>query len=381
MEQTTAVAGGQPVSAPVFTPVVRLVAASEGLDIACHEQDVPPFAGTELERLYQNPYATLAKFGIDGTLADAGSYAIQVGGQVKTLYLFRIQDGRLEVLNEVIRIEEAEAQRFADTIFSRFDHVNVILFRSINTDIHRLGFPFQRFNHSEDIVLALPASEQAYRARLGPAVRRNLKYYANRIERDLPTFSYAIYEKEQVSEQHVLDIIALSRARMAGKNKIFGIEQKETECILGLVKAYGMVTVATVAGRVCAGAICYRVGSDYFMGVIAHDPAYDRYRLGTQCAYHTICECISRSGREFHFLWGEMDYKYRLLGAKRELDHVVIYRSRSRMLQHAGTVLQVAYYGYLRRFKLWLHGEIGRPRLLNQFLLKSSVSVRSWLRK
>jgi hypothetical protein len=381
MEQTTAVAGGQPVSAPVFTPVVRLVAASEGLDIACHEQDVSPFAGTELERLYQNPYATLAKFGIDGTLAGAGSYAIQVGGQVKTLYLFRIQDGRLEVLNEVIRIEEAEAQRFADTIFSRFDHVGVILFRSINTDIHRLGFPFQRFNHSEDIVLALPASEQAYRARLGPAVRRNLKYYANRIERDLPTFSYAIYEKEQVSEQHVLDIIALSRARMAGKNKIFGIEQKETECILGLVKAYGMVTVATVAGRVCAGAICYRVGSDYFMGVIAHDPAYDRYRLGTQCAYHTICECISRAGREFHFLWGEMDYKYRLLGAKRELDHVAIYRSRSRMLQHAGTVLQVAYDGYLRRFKLWLHGEIGRPRLLNQFLLKSCVSVRSWLRK
>jgi hypothetical protein len=381
MEQTTAVAAGQPVSVPAFTPVVRLVAASEGLEIACQEQNVPPFAGVELERLYQNPYATLAKFGIDGTLAGAGSYVIQLNGQVKTLFLFRIQDGRLEVLNEVIRIDEAEAQRLADTIFARFGDVDVILFRSICTDIRRLSFPFQRFNHSEDIVLALPGSEQAYRARLGPAVRRNLKYYTNRIQRDLPSFGYAIYEKEQVSEQHILDIIALSRARMAGKNKIFGIEQKETECILGLVKAYGMVTVATVDNRVCAGAICYQVGSDYFMGVIAHDPAYDRYRLGTQCAYHTICECISRGGREFHFLWGEMDYKYRLLGAKRELDHVAIYRSRSQMLLHPGTVLQVTYCGYLRRLKLWLHGDFGRPRPINQFLLKSFESVRRWLRK
>jgi hypothetical protein len=381
MEQTTVVAGAQPVCVPTFMPAVRALTGADGLDVVCDEREVPSFAGAELERLYQNPYATLAKFGIDGTLADAGAYMVQQGGQLKTLFLFRLEGGRLEVLNEVIRIEAAEAQRFADTIFARFSQIDVILFRTIHTDIRELSFPFQRFNHSEDIVLSLPASEQLYRSSLSQTVRRNLKYYSNRIQRDHPSFSYTVYEKEQVSEQHIRDIIALSRARMAGKHKIFGIDQKETACIFGLVKAYGIVTVATIDGRVCAGAICYRVGSDYFMGVIAHDPAYDSYRLGTHCAYHTICECIRREGREFHFLWGEMDYKYRLMGAKRELDHVAIYRSRSHMLLRAGTMLRVAYCGYLRRLKLWLHADNDQFWQINRFLLKSFEFVRSWRRK
>jgi hypothetical protein len=381
MEQTTVVAGAQPVRTPTFAPAVRLLTGTDGQEVVCHEREVPSFAGVELERLYQNPYATLVKFAIDGTIADAGSYLVQQNGQIKTLFLFRIENRRLVVLNEVVRIDSAEAQRFVESIFARFSHVDVILFRTIHTDIRQLDFPFQRFNHSEDIVIPLPGSEQAYRSCLSQTVRRNLKYYGNRLQREHPSFSVAIYEKEQVSEQHIHDIIGLSRARMAGKNKIFGIEQKETECILGLVKAYGLVTVATVDGKVCGGTICYQVGSHYFMGVIAHDPAYDSYRLGTQCAYRTICECISREGREFHFLWGEMDYKYRLLGVKRELDHVAVYRSRSQMLWHAGTALQVAYCGYLRRLKLWLHADNKEFRQINQFLLKSFEAVRTWMRK
>src|SRR5207245_3753907 len=119
-------------------------------------------------------------------------------------------------------------------------------------------------------------------------------------------------------------------------------------------KMYGLVGVATVDGRVCAGVICSRSAANYFMHVIAHDPTYDEYRLGKLCCYLTICECINRGGKEFHFLWGRYEYKYRLLGVQRDLDHLTVYRSRAQFLLNGNLVLKNAYKGYGRQAKRWL---------------------------
>lgn len=99
-----------------------------------------------------------------------------------------------------------------------------------------------------------------------------------------------------------------------------------------------MLSLLRLDGRICAGTINFRAGDNYFLEVIAHDPAYNDYRLGTLCCYLTICECIAREGKEYHFLWGAHDYKFRLLGVQRELDHLTIYRSRRHALLYPRTV-------------------------------------------
>jgi hypothetical protein len=68
----------------------------------------------------------------------------------------------------------------------------------------------------------------------------------------------------------------------------------------------------------------------------------------------TICESITRGGKEFHFLWGRYDYKFMLGAVQRDLDNVVVYRNHVQLMRNAGFAGRIAYEGYLRRLKVWL---------------------------
>jgi hypothetical protein len=57
------------------------------------------------------------------------------------------------------------------------------------------------------------------------------------------------------------------------------------------------------------------------------------------CCYLGICECISRGGNEYHFLWGQYEYKYRLLGAQRDFARLTIYRSPFQKFLQSGVHL------------------------------------------
>lgn len=63
---------------------------------------------------------------------------------------------KVQVLNEGMIISEEEVARFVSAIFTAFQSVNVISFHVAKPDIRTLPFPYQRFNCTEDIVLALP---------------------------------------------------------------------------------------------------------------------------------------------------------------------------------------------------------------------------------
>jgi hypothetical protein len=99
----------------------------------------------------------------------------------------------------------------------------------------------------------------------------------------------------------------------------------------------------------------FRAGDNYFLNVLAHDPAFDEYWLGILCCYMTICECIARGGEEFHFLWGRYDYKFTLLAVTRDLERLVIYRSRSKMLSNPDVWFKTAMEDWSRRANLRLH--------------------------
>lgn len=344
---------------PIFEPNVEHMPyrtiEPESITISCYENDVPAFIETEINRIYGSLYSSLAKFRVYSDGSDTSTYIVRQGGRIITAFLFQHHGSEVRVINEVINVGEEDISRFAAYIFANFISATVISFKSIQTNLRTLPFLYQRVKHLEDAVLSLPDTAEEYMVRLDMHTRRNIKHFTKKILDSFPTFSFEVFVNDQADEQTMRDVINLNRARTAGKIGVSASNEEETERIIRLATECGMVCVARIDGRLCAGSINFRVGSNYFLGVIAHDPMYDGYWLGILCCYFTICKCIAQGGKEFHFMWGECEYKYTLLGVKRDLDKIAIYRSFGQMLLNSDMVLNIAFRGYLRQLIVWLH--------------------------
>ncbi|MGV3656237.1 MAG: GNAT family N-acetyltransferase [Noviherbaspirillum sp.] len=332
-------------------------AARDGL-IECYQGHVPAFVEEALERLYGNLYASLRQMRLSSRLeGEVHTYVARDGaGAITAIFLFRRNKAAIRVLNEGMRTNAVELGRFADYAFGAWRDVDVIAFHAVAGCGGRLDFPTQCFNCSDDYILALPDSEQQYRASLGKSTRSYVNRYLNKLKRDFPSFTFQVYEEKAIPAQLVRDIVELNRTRMAEKGKVSAIDAAESERMVELAADCGLVCVASIDGRLCAGMICYRIRQNYFMAVIAHESAYNDYRIGTLCCYLGIGACIARKGREFHFLWGKYDYKSRLGGVQRELDDVLVYRSPAGMLRQARLALRTEVRGRVRQAKLWMDG-------------------------
>jgi hypothetical protein len=327
--------------------------------------EAPAFLEQELERLYGTRYSCLPCFKLYGGWSQVRAYVARRAGVAVAVFLFRCEQGRAIVLNEGMRVSEDDANRFASYLFRNHDGVSQVVFHFVEAGARRFAFPFQRAACGEDTVLELPATAEAYHASLGGAARAILQQRLNRIRRELPAFRFAVHEAQDVPLEHIRDIIRLHRRSMLAKGMRAAIDQVEEERIIAYVALCGFVTVATSKGRVCAGAITYRLGSNFTARILAHDPTYGSYRLGLTCAYLTICECIKAgNSRYFYFGWGEHAYKHDLGARDRELVHLSLFRSRLHLLRHAGPVIGALLGGLAFRARRWLiHAARGKRSL------------------
>jgi hypothetical protein len=312
-----------------------------------------------LERQHQNIFSSIAQFRVANRMQGAHALVIRRSGKVASVFLFRIEGDRALIMNEAVKVDNDDLLRAVRHLFGNFKPVAVICWRAIQTDIARLPFPFQRFNYSEDIVVTLPPTEHDYLTQLGKATRKNLQRHRNRLNRDHPGLRVQVRAGQDIQESDIRRIVEFNRARMSGKHKACGFHEQEVRRLIDLSRTHGMLLTVSIGDRLCAGAICHRVGANYFMEISAHDPAYDGYRMGTLCCYLAICEAIARGGREMHLLWGRDAYKFLLLGQPRELDNVLVYRSRKHMLMHGGLVLRSALSALRRNAKLQAHAVAG----------------------
>lgn len=323
--------------------------------ISLYEGTVPEFVAGELERLYRNPFCTLQHHALYGALDGAtGTYVARSNGEITAVLLFRREGDTLRVLNEQLRIDAAEMDRFARHVFAAFPAIGIIDFNAVCVRGTIEAFPAQHFLCTEDIVLELPATVEAYRAKLGKSTRSYVSRYLNRLRRDFPDMRHELVDGSEVDEQDLLAIIRMNAARMQSKQHESYIDAEEARRLIAMVRQHGMVSLLRLNGRLCAGAINLHYGGSYFLKVIAHDPACDNYRLGTLCCFLNICACIERGGDEYHFLWGRYEYKYRLAGVQRDLEHVALYRSRAHMLRHGGLALRNAVTGARLQARGWL---------------------------
>lgn len=310
-----------------------------GVECVSYPQQIPPFAEREMERLHAGRYSSMPHFQVYGHAAGASTYVARRHGVPSALLLYRRDGAVARVLNEAIPLSVDEARRFARHVLSGPDAPAAVLFRAVDMaaprDAERDGL-LQRVECEQDIKLTLPSNARDYLNSLGESTRSMLKNRLNKVRREQPSFSFTVYENEQIDLQLMRDIIALHRSRMVGKRGAVAVDAEEEDKVLQMLRRCGIVGVIMIDGRCCAGSISYRTGDVVSGRFLAHDAAYDIYRLGFLCAYLMCCYCIDNDAiREFHFGWGRDGYKYQLGGQNRALYDVAIYRSRWQRLRLA----------------------------------------------
>jgi hypothetical protein len=345
---------------PAFIQADQHLAHSDEVQISCYDNEVPAFAGAEIDRLYGHLYASPSYFDMAKELAGASTYVARKHGVPVAVFLYRRTERQVNVISEYIKVDGEEVRRFADHVFNSFEPVKVISFGKLQTDVRHLAYPWHALACAEDMVVNLPPTVKEYETAVGKNMRRNIKRYTNALVKDFPSYRYRLYLEDEVSEQHIRDIIALSCTRMKSKNIEPRFTEAETQWIADYAKKCGIVGVATIDDRVCAGAIGFRIGQNYFMHVIAHDVRYNDYSLGILCYYHTICEGIVRAAKRFHLLQGRYGYKYRLLAERQDYVHLDIYRRRVDFILHGPGILKKELKGRIWLAKQWLLHDIER---------------------
>ncbi|NGZ84503.1 GNAT family N-acetyltransferase [Duganella aceris] len=320
----------------------------------CWRGQVPDWVGPALEKLYGNPYATLVQFCLERDLVDANTYAAYQDDGLRTLFVFSLRDGVVEVFNEAIRLAAEDIELFAGYIFSSIAEARVVVLRAVHIPRAMWAYPSQQHDYLEDLWIALPPNAEAYTASLSKNNRRNVRRHGKSLRAELGDYQFGVHEKTDINPRDVDAIIHFNHARMAGKNKTSAVDERESRHIKDLVREYGRVGVITIGGQVCAGAIACQVSDNYFLLLMAHDPGYDQFSLGFLCCYLFICDCIERRGAEFHFLWGDYDYKRSFLGQYSSLDKLLLYRSHGARLRHAGLALRATLAAARRRAVGWL---------------------------
>lgn len=323
------------------------------VSISCHDI-VPASLETELVRLYHHMNSSLCHYAVARRARNAHAYVARRGEHPLAIFLFQREDRSIEVFNEMMRVEPAEIERFAQYVFSRFPSVARISFSKIGKDVGTLSFPWQQYGHAEDIVVSLPATPDAYFSSLSAKTRYNIKHQMKAIGADFPGFSFETYENGAIPENHVSGLIDLKKANMDEKRVKFGITPEESTWIMERAKTNGLLIVALLDGKVCGGSLSFCLDDHYFAHVNGYDTRFAKYSLGMLCCYLAMRETIQRGAKEAHLSWGRNPYKFKLLGVARDMANLDIYRSRMAYYRYANRVLRHALGDFIEQQKLTL---------------------------
>ncbi len=340
--------------------------AATGTDIVSeiHEFAVPAFAVAALERLYGSLYASHRHLQLcDAALPSPHTWVAYRRGEIVGVLLFRMRGSRAVVLTEMFALTSDVAEAFCRALFSRFAYAQAVGFNAVTLPAPLECWPSQSAAFSENYVIALPDSVDAYVAALGKSTRKTLRGYGNRLQRDFPALRWETRDASSLRADELRRLVrqlqAFKRDSMAARGKRADLSRRDTARLLVLLGERGMIGTATVNGRLCAGSLACRFGNNDVMLLAAADPVLESYRLGMLCCFWSVCDCLRGGARECHLLWGRYQYKRQLLGVPQPLCRVWIYRSLLQMIMSPSTVMAMAWLAIRCRLRDWLSGDAG----------------------
>ncbi len=347
----------QPQALPIGTDIVSEI----------YKHSVPAFASMALDRLQGSLYASSRYLQLsDPDQIPPNTWVGYRSGEIIGVLLFRIEGKRVIVLCEVVTLDALQIDTFAVSVFSNFPGIRHIAFNAVSLSLPPTILPAQLYPFSEDYVLTLPSSTEAYMAMLGKSTRQSLRGYRNRLLRDFPDFSWTTYTCDDLrveqQRQLVLILQQFKRESMTARGKSAAIDATETQHFLAMAAECGLFGVAKVNGRICAGAFSCRIGDSYVMLLSASDPAMSVYRLGLLTCLWSVSDCIQRGGRQCHMLWGRYQYKHQLLAEPKNLYRLIVYPSFIKMGIQPLTVLRMFFYGRYVRSTQWLQSYLQKEK-------------------
>lgn len=328
--------------------------ANDNVSVSCFVNEIPDWIEAALEERYATLHASLPFFRIYRSLRDVGCYVAMYNNRPVEILLFQFDRRRVEVLNEMFYFSAGELARFAKFIFLTFPAVDLISLNAVSTDPGGLNYPVQQYPSKHTFVVSLPETPDEYLARIGKATRASIRQQLNTVRRVFPSFTTRCLVKDEIDDGTLRAIVENSESRINAKGVRF---RHDMDRISALAKECGFIVVLLIGGRMCAGSINYRVGSDFFGDVTCYDPVYQRYGLGKLCTYQTICECIQRRGRQFYLGGGEFDFKERMLGKRVDMDQLHVYRSYAKLVANFRWAALAFARGQSRRYRAKLHAQ------------------------
>ena len=320
--------------------------------VTCHVGQLPPDVEEALVTTYASLHSSLAFFKVFRSIENASCYLAHSAGAPSTVLLFTFNGRRIDVINEMIEIPQAEMARFVAYVFAHFPQIDVISFKAIKTAASELGFPVQQYPAKGSYVVTLPATPDAYKARIGKSTRASINQGMNGIRRHFPSFESRFFVNDDIDEDHIRAIVALSEQKINAGDAVFFYDVAR---LARLARLCGFVHVILIDGRICAGSVNYQVGTSFFGDAMGYDPQYEKFGLGKLCVYLTICESIVRGGTRFYLGGGVFAFKERLLGVPFDMDEVHVYRSSAKLLRHIGHALGVKLAASMRSAKQLVH--------------------------
>lgn len=304
-----------------------------------------------LERGHENVFCTAARCAALPADAGVACYVALREGVPAMGVLYRREQGAITVLSELFAIGGGALEQMVRCLLARHEDVHLIHFPAVAAPPWPLPFPFQRYGATEDLVISLPGTPDAYLASLGPNTRAAIRRAQRMVAQQAPDMAFSFHGPDAIGRADVAALVALNSQRLAHKGQSPRHTAASLAMLESLLGAYGCVLLARSGGRVCAGVACTHVGRHAYMHVIAHDPGFDQARLGLLCCYMSICESIRRGMREYHLLSGRYDYKRRLLGQQRDFDRIVVYRSLASVIARLPTYARTCVRGRGRQVK------------------------------
>lgn len=304
------------------------MALPDGVQHICYEHGIPSDVARHIEKIYQSPFCVSKYFEIFKGIRNPNALVISEGGsEPRHILIYVISGKEITVLNELVAIEQDYVQYFADTMFSRYPAITTVNLNYLKSRIVNFHHPWRLWKTSHDIAIPLPLTFDAYQAQLGKQTRKHLKYYRNRLQREFDDFTFHVATTHDIDPSVIDRIIEMNRSRMKNKNIQSGYNNLFETRIVEFCRHYGMISTVSAGGRIVAGTICYEVGDHTYLEAVSHDPEYNRYNPGQVCLYLTLKHTIEKGSTSFHMLWGENEYKFRLLGVKQDLYFLSIFRS------------------------------------------------------
>lgn len=327
---------------------------TSGLAAEFHRWPLPGYIWPALHGLYQSIFCSEPHLRHHDSLRpDIQAWVARSNGGITGLILFQVRGRVARVINEMHALDAAQLNQFAQALFREYTPVDTICLHALRIEGDGLSLPLLHTEFSEDYVLSLPDSAEAWKASLSSQTREKIRYHYRRSCRRQPDLSFRQIQGSDMSDAQFDRLLQLSQARMAHKGRSFNMGAREAHCLRAMIRECGQLSVIEIQGEICAGLLCTRLEKSIFMHVIAHDPRHDDLRLGFLCCALTIEAAIASRAERFHFLWGFYDYKTRLGGQRQSLYRALVFRS-------------------------WWHG-LAHPLLLGaQLIQRARRKIRQW---